>query len=153
MDEREKRDRGLLYNAYPLLEESLRCKDLCFEFNSLRPSQLEEKGKIIKRLFGKTGQSFLIQPPFWCDYGYNIEIGENFYANHNCVILDCNKVVFGDNVLIGPNCGFYAAGHPLEPEYRLQGLEYAKPIVVGDNVWIGAGASIMPGSRLETMLS
>ena len=145
MDEREKRDRGLLYDASPLLEESLRCKDLCFEFNGLRPSQLEEKRKIIRRLFGRTGRSFLIQPPFWCDYGYNIEIGENFYANHNCVILDCNKVVFGDNVLVGPNCGFYTAGHPLDAGERLKGLEYARPIKVGCNVWIGAGVSVMPG--------
>lgn len=83
--------------------------------------------------------------PFWCDYGYNIHIGRNFFANHNTIILDGGKVVFGDNVFIGPNCGFYTAGHPIDAESRNKGLEYAYPIVVGDNVWIGAGVHVMPG--------
>ena len=83
--------------------------------------------------------------PFWCDYGYNIEIGENFFANHNTVILDGGGVTFGDNVFIAPNCGFYTAGHPIGFERRNQGLEYAYPITVGDNVWIGAGVQVLPG--------
>jgi len=82
---------------------------------------------------------------FWCDYGYNIEIGENFFANHNVVILDGGKVTFGDNVFIAPNCGFYTAGHPIDFERRNRGLEYAYPITVGNNVWIGAGVQVMPG--------
>jgi len=87
----------------------------------------------------------VITAPFWCDYGSNIEIGENFYTNHNCVILDCAKVTFGDNVLIGPNCGFYTAGHPLDAVRRNQGLEYARPIHIGHNVWIGGGVQVAPG--------
>ena len=99
----------------------------------------------MKKLLGKTKDKFTILSPFWCDYGYNIEIGENFFVNHNCVILDCAKVTFGDNVFVGPDCGFYTAGHPLDYEIRNQGFEYAYPIKVGDNVWIGAGVRVMPG--------
>lgn len=85
------------------------------------------------------------EQPFYCDYGYNIEIGENFYANMNCVILDEAKVTFGDNVFIAPSCGFYTAGHPLDVEQRNRGLEYARPIRVGNNVWIGAQVCVLPG--------
>jgi acetyltransferase-like isoleucine patch superfamily enzyme len=88
---------------------------------------------------------FHIEQPFYCDYGYNIEIGENFYTNHNVVILDCAKVTFGDNVFVAPNCGFYTAGHPLDAETRNKGLENAKPITIGNNVWLGAGCSVLPG--------
>ena len=83
-------------------------------------------------------------PNFYCDYGFNIEIGENFYSNHNLVILDANKVIFGDNVQIGPNCGFYISGHPLDKETRKE-LEFAKPIKVGNNVWFGGNVCVMPG--------
>lgn len=99
----------------------------------------------MKKLLGRTKGAFHIVAPFWCDYGYNIEIGENFFANHNTVILDCAKVTFGDNVFVAPNCGFHTAGHPIDFERRNQGLEYAYPITVGDNVWIGAGVQVMPG--------
>lgn len=148
MTEKEKMLKGLLYDANydeELLKEREACKELCYDFNQLRPSQVEEQTALIKRLFGKTKEHFTITAPFWCDYGYNIEIGENFYTNHNCVILDGAKVVFGDNVFIAPNCGFYTAGHALDVEQRNQGLEYAYPITVGDNVWIGGGVQVMPG--------
>ena len=100
---------------------------------------------MIKALFGKTGDNFTIEPVFYCDYGYNIEIGENFYSNHNLVILDGAKVTFGDNVFIAPGCGFYTAGHPLDAERRNKGLEFAKPINVGNNVWIGGNVVVLPG--------
>lgn len=87
----------------------------------------------------------MIEQPFYCDYGYNIEIGENFYSNVNCVILDGAKVTFGDNVFVAPNCGFYTAGHALDAEQRIQGLEYAYPITIGNNVWIGAQVCVLPG--------
>ena len=99
----------------------------------------------MKDILGKTKENFTITAPFWCDYGYNIEIGENFYTNHNVVILDGARVTFGDNVFIAPNCGFYTAGHPIDSERRNVGLEYAYPITVGDNVWFGAGVHVMPG--------
>jgi len=117
-----------LYNANYSLElenDRLKAKDLCYEYNTIKPSNLREREQIICNLFSKTKGDFRIEQPFWCDYGYNIEIGQNFYANHNLVILDGNKVTFGDNVFIGPNCAFYTAGHPLDAETRNKGLEYA----------------------------
>ena len=146
--EKEKAKDGKLYDAnndQQLLAERDLCKELCFEYNHLRPSQIEKRNKIINKLLGKTGKSFLIEQPFYCDYGYNIEIGENFYANVNCVILDGAKVTFGNNVFIAPGCGFYTAGHPLDVEQRTCGLEYAYPITIGNNVWIGAQSVILPG--------
>ena len=148
MTEKEKRDNGLIYNPNydkELLLEMLGCKDKCFDYNNTPPSNVLEREKMLRELLGKTGKSFNIISPFWCDYGYNIEIGENFFANHNLVILDGARVKFGDNVFIAPDCGFYTAGHPLDAEERNAGLEYAKPITVGDNVWIGGGVRVMPG--------
>ena len=92
-----------------------------------------------------TKENVQIESNFFCDYGYNISVGENFYANHNLVILDGAKVEFGDNVFIGPNCGFYTAGHPIDIKSRNEGIEYAKPIKVGNNVWFGGNVSVMPG--------
>ena len=147
MTEFEKCQAGLMYDTtFEGREEShLKCADLCYDYNHLRPSQEEEQRAILKKLLGKTGESFCITAPFWCDYGYNIEIGENFYTNHNCVILDGAKVKFGDNVFVAPNCGFYTAGHPIDFQRRNAGLEYAYPITVGDNVWFGGGVQVMPG--------
>lgn len=148
MTEKEKMQAQLLYDAnhdQVLIQERMVCKDFCHEYNLLRPSQTAQQESLIRKLFGKTGDSFCITAPFWCDYGYNIEIGENFYSNHNCVILDGAKVSFGDNVFIGPDCGFYTAGHPINVEQRNEGLEYAYPITVGSNVWICGGVKVMPG--------
>lgn len=148
MTEREKMLRGQLYNAnydQELNEIRMRCKDLCYEFNHLKPSSVSEQERLVRRLLGKTGNRFCITAPFWCDYGCNIEIGENFYTNHNCVILDGAKVTFGSNVFIAPNCTFSTAGHPLDTQQRNQGLEYAYPITVGDNVWFGASVTVLPG--------
>lgn len=148
VSEKEKCRRGELYDANydaELIAERQACKDLCHEYNSLRPSETVGREELLIKLLGKTKGSFLIEQPFYCDYGYNIEIGENFYANVNCVILDGAKVTFGDNVFIAPNCGFYTAGHPLDVEQRNRGLEYARPITVGNNVWIGAQVSVLPG--------
>ncbi|MBR6464738.1 MAG: sugar O-acetyltransferase, partial [Verrucomicrobia bacterium] len=118
---------------------------LCHEYNRLHPSESEKQQSILRKLLGKTRGTFQIVAPFWCDYGYNIELGRNFFSNHNLVILDCARVIFGDNVFIGPDCGFHTAGHPIDMERRNQGLEYAYPITVGNNVWIGAGVHVMPG--------
>ena len=89
--------------------------------------------------------------PFWCDYGYNIRLGEHFYANHNLVILDCAAVTFGDHVFVAPNCGFYTAGHPIDATRRELGLEYAYPITVGDHVWIASACRSCPASRSGAM--
>lgn len=148
MTEREKAAAGFLYDANydeSLTKERAFCKDLCFEFNMCKPSDFESQKEIMLKILGRTNGRFFITAPFWCDYGYNIEIGENFYSNHNLVILDCAKITFGDNVFIAPNCCFSAAGHPLDTEQRNKGLEFARPITVGDNVWIGAGVTVLPG--------
>ena len=148
MTEKEKMAAGLLYDANydrELMEARTRCKDICHEFNSLYQSEEEKQKGLLKGLLGKTGEEFRVTAPFWCDYGFNIELGENFYVNHSCVILDCAKVTFGDNVFVGPDCGFYTAGHPIDAKQRNQGLEYARPIHVGDNVWIGGGVRVLPG--------
>ena len=148
MTEKEKMLAGMVYEAVldeDLKEDRLKCKDLCFAANQLPPSKIKEQSEIFASLFAKAGKDFYITTPFWCDYGYNIELGENFYANHNLVILDCAKVKFGDNVFVAPDCGFHTAGHPIDFERRNAGFEYAYPITVGDNVWIGAGVQVMPG--------
>ncbi len=151
MSEKEKMLLGEIYDANydeELMNERIKAKDLCYEYNHLKPSQINERTEIMKKLLGKTKDNFLIEQLFECDYGYNIEIGENFYSNHNLVILDANKVVFGDNVFIGPNCGFYTAGHPLDAETRNKGLEYAKPIKVGNDVWFGGNVVVLPGVKI-----
>lgn len=148
MTEKEKARLGLLYDANydeELLAERRRCKELCFQFNQLSPLKELEQKEIIGKLFGKTKENFCVTAPFYCDYGYNIEIGENFYSNHNLVILDGAKVEIGDNVFIAPNCCITTAGHPINIDERNRGLEYAYHIKIGNNVWIGAGANILPG--------
>lgn len=146
--EKEKMLRGEIYDANydpELIKERTRCKVMCRRYNDIQPDCLEERAALLRSLLGKTGKTFLVEQPFYCDYGYNIEIGENFYSNVNLVILDGAKVKFGDNVFIAPNCGFHTAGHPLDVSRRNAGLEYARPITVGNNVWIGAGVNVLPG--------
>ena len=148
MTEKEKMLKHMLYDANydkDLMAERTVAKGICYEFNQLHPSDTGGQQALMKKLLGRTKGAFQIVAPFWCDYGYNIEIGDNFFANHNTVILDCAKVTFGDNVFVAPDCGFHTAGHPIDFKRRNQGLEYAYPITVGDNVWIGAGVQVMPG--------
>lgn len=148
MTEKEKMLAGEIYNANydeELIKERIEVKDKCFEYNNIKPSNIEGRTKLLKEILGKYEETFYIGQPFICDYGYNIEIGKNFYANHNLVILDGNKVEFGDNVFVAPNCAFYTAGHPLDYKERNKGLEYAKPIKVGNNVWIGGNVTVLPG--------
>ena len=116
MTEKEKMLNGeslILSFGEELLNERQDAKDLIFDFNALRPSEIDKRNEIIRELFGKIGNNFFIEPPFRCDYGYNIAVGENFYSNYNCIILDCAKVTIGDNVLFAPNVGIFTAGHPI----------------------------------------
>lgn len=147
MSEKEKMVSGKFYNPSEseLFYDRINAKTICQKYNQISPKEIQERKNILKKLFGKTGEHIFIEPNFYCDYGYNIETGENFYANHNLVILDCAKVKFGDNVMIGPNCGFYTAAHPVKAEERIKGIEFAKPITVGDNVWFGGNVCVMPG--------
>ncbi len=148
MTEKEKRNAGMLFDGNydpEIIEDLYICKDLCFEYNQLKPSEQEKKIALLKKLFGAVKSIMAVQSPFWCDFGYNIEVGENFYANHGLIILDGAKVRFGDNVFIGPNCGFHTAGHPIDSKRRNAGIEFAHPITVGNDVWFGAGVQVLPG--------
>ena len=146
--EKEKMMAGELYDANDALLATERetCKMQCFTYNNLNPTQRAEKSILLRELLGSTPDTEItIEPQFWCDYGYNISVGKNFYANHNLVILDGAPVSFGDNVFIAPNCSFYTATHPLDAEQRNRGLETAHPITIGNNVWIGGGVTVLPG--------
>ena len=147
MDHKERMLKNLPYKAWldGLAEERMECKKKIYEYNNLPPEKTEEKTKLIKEILGKTGDYINIEAPFHCDYGYNIEIGENFFANYNFIVLDVGKVRIGENVQIAPNVAIYTAGHPLHPDSRNSGYEYGIDITIGDNVWIGGNTCIMPG--------
>lgn len=148
MTEKEKMLAGMIYDANydpTLIEERMKCKEMCRDYNELRPSDMAERDALLRRMLGEVKGDLLIEQPFYCDYGYNISVGRNFYSNFNMVILDGAPVTFGDNVFVAPNCGFYTAGHPLDYVSRNKGLEYARPIKVGNNVWIGAQVCVLPG--------
>lgn len=146
--EKEKMLSGELYDAnydLDLIAERKSCKAVLHEINTLSPTDDEKRYELLRDILGKVKSRFIIESPFHCDYGYNIELGENFYMNVNCVVLDEAKVTFGDNVFVAPNCAFYTAGHPFDVEQRNRGLEYARPITVGNNVWIGGNVVVVPG--------
>ncbi len=148
MTEREKMLNGMLYNAYDgeLVELRRKCQLLCEEFNALHgESAAKQRAGLIRKIVGRCGASVKLQPTFWCNYGPLITLGERFYANHNCVMLDCAPITFGDGVMIDPNCGFYAAGHPTDPEQRAAGLQFSRPITVGNRVWFGGNVVVLPG--------
>lgn len=148
MTEWEKAQNGYLYDANydkKIVELRTRCADLCYEFNNCRPSDVERQQELLSEILGNIKGTPVITAPFYCDYGVNISIGENFYTNHNVTILDGARVTFGDNVFIAPNCVFSTAGHAIDSEQRNQGLEIALPITVGNSVWIGANVSVLPG--------
>ena len=125
--------------------EISKCKDKCFKYNQLNPNDRENQRKLLAEILGKASKNAIITPPFWCDYGYNIVVGDDFYSNHNLIITDGAAVTFGDNVFIAPNCCFTTAEHAIDPELRKKGVEIAKPINVGNNVWIGAGSTVLAG--------
>lgn len=132
------------YNS-ELEAEIGKCKDKCYKYNQLNPNDKEAQQIMLSELLGGIGSNAAITPPFWCDYGYNITVGDYFYSNHNLIITDGAKVTFGNNVFIAPNCCFTTAEHAIDPEQRKAGIEIAKPITVGNNVWIGAGSTVLAG--------
>ncbi len=143
MSEKEKMLAGqLCMSSDPELSaERRKAKGLCARYNQ---NLADLDTSILQTLFGSPTDAH-IEPPFFCDYGYNIRIGQKLFANHNLVILDCALVTLGDNVLIGPNVVISAATHPTDPALRASGLDYAQPITIGNNVWIGASVTILPG--------
>ncbi|MFS0838937.1 sugar O-acetyltransferase [Paenibacillus sp. 1P03SA] len=147
MTEKQKMIAGKPYKAFgeELLNERQHAKEVLFDYNALRPGEVDKRNALLRPLLGRTGRNFFVEPPFRCDYGYNISLGENFYSNYNLTVLDCNRVMIGDNVLIGPNVSIFTAGHAIHPEPRRDGVEYALPVTIGSNVWIGGGAILNPG--------
>ncbi|RYG11419.1 MAG: sugar O-acetyltransferase [Chitinophagaceae bacterium] len=137
---------GLEYFPYEedLVAERLHAKTLCHKFNLIAPSEIDQRLNLLKSLF-RTSPNPYVEPPFYCDYGYNITTGKNFYANHGAIILDPAPVSIGDNVFLAPGVLISTATHPLDPKIRASGLEYAYAITIGNDVWIGMGAKILPG--------
>jgi len=142
----EKMLAGELYDASDkeLMEMRIRARALMHEYNQTAYNK-EQRERLLQKFLGKIGRNIDIQTPFFCDYGNHIFIGDNFYANFNCVILDCNYVRIGNNVMFGPNVQIYAAHHPVVAAERIKGPELASPIIIEDNVWIGGGSIICPG--------
>lgn len=145
--EREKMLAGELYRASDpeLVAARLRARDLTFQFNTSHPSQTEQRRTLLRTLFGTLGERFEIEPSFRCDYGSNIHVGEDFYANFDCVILDVCEVRIGRGTMLAPGVHIYTAKHPLDAATRASGAEMGRPVTIGDRVWIGGGAMILPG--------
>ena len=150
MTEKEKMEKGELYDAAipELIEQLLSTRDKIFELNHLRPSQLEEREKLIREIIGTTPEKFIIISPFFCDYGHNIHLGKNFFANYNCTLLDVAKIKIGDNCQMAPNVAIYTAGHPIHPVSRNSAYEYGKEVTIGDNVWLGGNTVVCPGVHI-----
>lgn len=130
----------------PTYEAEIRiCKDKCHRYNQLSPNDSEQQQEILRNLLGKMGDGVIFVPPFWCDFGYHIQMGNHFYANHNLVIQDGASVTFGDDVFIAPNCVLTTAEHAIDPALRRDGVEIAKPIHIGNNVWLGANVTVLAG--------
>ena len=150
MNQKERMLAGLPYKAWldGLSEERMECKKKIFEYNQLPPDESEKKEKLIRDIIGKSGEGICIEAPFHCDYGSNIEVGDNFYSNYNLTILDVAKVTIGKNVMIAPNVSIFTAGHPIHPDSRNSGYEYGIEVTIGDNVWIGGNVVVNPGVHI-----
>lgn len=145
--ELEKMIAGELYHQTPeLLELRLQTRDLLYEYNRCHPRELERRRELIKKMFAQVGEEYFIELPFHVDYGFNVTIGENFFANNNLTLLDVCPITIGDDVLLAPNVGIYTAGHVLDPQLRREtGAEFGQSVTIGNNVWVGANVTILPG--------
>lgn len=148
--EKAKMINGELYNPADseLEKERTNARRITRLYNHTNEAEGNKRMELLKELFGSTGETIYIEPSFRCDYGYNIHVGENFYANFNCVILDVCEISIGDNCFIAPGVHIYTATHPLNAKERISGLEYGKPVTIGNNVWIGGGSIINPGVQV-----
>lgn len=146
MDNRYRRDHEMAYYAdESVISEQLPVKKVIREYNNAMPFDLKQGMLCIDKIGLKHGEKVYFEPPFYCEYGSHIEVGENFYANTGCVMLDVGKITIGKNVMFGPNVAIYTAGHPIHPDSRNSGYEYGIPVNIGDNVWIGGNCVILPG--------
>ena len=150
LSEKEKMISGQPYDARIKELSMLRldAQRLCFRYNQIDPKNHRERKALIRGLFAKTQGLFCIEQPFYCDYGFNIEIGENFFSNYHLTILDCAPVTIGNNVMLGPSVSIYTSGHPIHHDIRNTGLEYALPVTIGNNVWIGGHVVINPNVNI-----
>lgn len=145
MNNIEKRDLGLGYvSDEEVFEQQKIARRLTQQLNTIDRSDYLGIQSIVKELFGSSENAF-VNPPFYCDYGFNIHVGKNFFCNYNCTFLDVAKITIGDNCFMASNVALYTAGHPIHPETRNTLIEYGKPITIGDNVWIGGNVVINPG--------
>ena len=148
MNNIERRDAQMAYiSDDSVFEQQKICRKILQRLNTVDRSDFDEIGKIVKELFGKSENAFL-NPPFYCDYGFNIEVGKNFFANYNCTIIDVAKVTIGDNCQMAPNVAIYTAGHPVHPASRNTAYEYGIEVTIGDNVWLGGNTVIVPGVHI-----
>lgn len=150
MTEKEMMLAGELYIASDEELVNLRLQKFRFldEFNGTKYEEFEKREELARQIFAHVGKNPVINKPFHCDYGYHISIGDNFFANFDCVMLDVNRITIGDNVFIAPRVCLYTAGHPIDAEVRNEQLEYGKPITIGDNVWIGGSVVVNPGVKI-----
>lgn len=150
MTEKEKMLNGEAYIASDeeLVKGRKYARRLTRLFNQTTEEDDEERMILLKKLFGSTGDNIYIEPNFRCDYGYNIYVGDNFYANFDCVMLDVCEIKIGKNAMLAPNVQIYTAYHPVNAKIRISGIEYGAPVTIGDNVWIGGGAIINPGVNI-----
>ena len=150
MSEKEKMLKGEMYypNDEELINLRTRARDIFYEFNQTKASETDKRKVLLDELLMKKLDNFVVEPPFFCDYGFNIKPGKNVFFNFNCIVLDVCEVKIGNNVLFGPHVQIYPATHPLDTEQRIVLQEYAKPIEIGDNCWIGGGAIILPGVKI-----
>ena len=149
MTSRERREKEILFVADEQdWEQMKRARRLTQSLNTTDRSDFDAIRAIVNELFGRSDDTTFVNPPFYCDYGSNIEVGRNCFINYNCTILDNARVTMGDNCLLAPNVAIYTAGHTLHPDARALGLEYGIPITIGDNVWIGGNSVICPGVHI-----
>ena len=148
MNNIERRDNEMAYiSDDAVMEEQKKTRKILRRLNTMDPSDFDGIGKDVEELLGKSHKAF-INPPFYCDYGFHIEVGENFFANYNCTIIDVAKVKIGDNCQLAPNVAIYTAGHPVHSDSRNSLYEYGIGVTIGDNVWIGGNTVILPGVHI-----
>ena len=146
MDNVERRDKGLPYiSDRQVMEEQAETRKKLYRFNNTEPWKFDELASQVREILGSAGKNVSILPPFYCDYGHHIQVGDNFFANYGCTILDVSPEKIGNNVMFAPRVSIYAAGHPLHPAARNTGYEYGAPVTIGDNVWLGGNVIVAPG--------
>lgn len=146
MTEKELQQAGYLYKLdAALLAAHQNSKRITRLLNATLETEVERRRELVRELFAQAGEGAYIEPPFYCDYGYNVSVGKNFFCNYDCVFLDCGKITVGDFVMLGPKVQIYTANHPIDPDVRRFGHDHGIPVTVGSNVWIGGGSILCPG--------